>query len=69
MNESILQGCNPAINGRYDQLPYRLALLKLDRSRKQGARPYLGDQSNSYDTAANLWVMDERPLIRKSAFF
>jgi hypothetical protein len=30
----LYQGRDPAINGRYDQLPYRLALLKLDRSRK-----------------------------------
>jgi hypothetical protein len=28
------QGRDPAVNGRYDQLPYRLALLKLDRSGK-----------------------------------
>jgi hypothetical protein len=30
----LYQGRDPAINGRYDQLPYRLALLKLHRSRK-----------------------------------
>jgi len=30
----LYQGRDPAINGRYDQLPYRLALLKLDCSSK-----------------------------------
>ena len=30
----LYQGRDPAINGRYDQLPYRLALLKLAHSRK-----------------------------------
>jgi hypothetical protein len=30
----LYQGRDPAINRRYDQLPYRLALLKLDRSTK-----------------------------------
>ena len=28
----LFQGRDPTINGRYDQLPYRLALLKLDRA-------------------------------------
>jgi hypothetical protein len=30
----LYQGRDPAINRRYDQLPYRLALLTLDRSKK-----------------------------------
>jgi hypothetical protein len=30
----LYQGRDPAINGRYDQLPYRFGLLKLDRSKK-----------------------------------
>ena len=30
----LYQGRDPAINGRYEMLPYRLALLTLDRSRK-----------------------------------
>jgi hypothetical protein len=28
----LYQGRDPAINARYDQLPYRLGLLKLKRS-------------------------------------
>jgi GH35 family endo-1,4-beta-xylanase len=31
----LYQGRDPAINARYDQLPYRLGLLTLDRSSKQ----------------------------------
>jgi hypothetical protein len=30
----LYQGRDPAINRRYDQLPYRLGLLTLDRSKK-----------------------------------